>query len=842
MKKRYLFIAVFMLIFVCLTACGKTTEPTKTPEEVLPEKLDSSLYVKKVENLTNDFIMGVDASSVLSLEKAGVKYSDHEGKEKDVFQIFAENGVNYIRVRVWNDPYDAEGNGYGGGNCDINTALEIGKRATKYGMKLLVDFHYSDFWADPAKQMVPKAWANLTIDEKVKALHDYTFNSLKLLKDNGVDVGMVQVGNETNGKLCGEKIWMNIYKLMNAGAQATREVYENALVAVHFANPEKVTNYKDYASKLNYYNFDYDVFASSYYPYWHGTLDNLTSLLSEIATTYGKKVMVAENSYAYTTENTDFFGNTISDGGAITKSYPFTVQGQANQVRDVIDAVSKMTNGIGYFYWEAPWITVGGETFEENQQSWEKDGTGWASSYASDYDPDDAGMYYGGCAVENQALFDENGKALESLKIFNLVRYGNEVEVKPDAIEDTTIICDLNGTITLPEKVFAVMNDDSKKEIAVEWQNVDYDKMYNGGVQKYDIVGIADGMEAHCYVSMVEYNFLTNYSFEDVDATDAKKPIGWVYKDVLGNANELYDEDKVTDSLTGNKHMHFWSDKDKVELYIEQTVTDLSTGTYKFSMSIMGGDAADQENYIYVKINDEIVSTKAINFSTYGNWETQTITDINVTEGQSVTVGIYIKCSKSGNGAWGKIDDALLNSQAVENEPAETPEATPEVNPDTNTNLVQNPSFEEVDADYAPLNWTYTDVTGNITELWIKEKADDSKTGSKHMHFWTEQSKVEFYVEQTIEDLAAGTYDYSISIMGGSVSNQQNYIYVKINGETVKTESININGTWQVWESATISGFEVQKGDVVTIGIYVKADSNGAWGSIDDAVLVVSNN
>ena len=85
-----------------------------------------------------------------------MKYYDHDGKERDLFAILAENGVNYIRVRVWNDPFDKDGNGYGGGNCDISTAVEIGKRATKQGMKLLVDFHYSDFWADPAKQMLPK--------------------------------------------------------------------------------------------------------------------------------------------------------------------------------------------------------------------------------------------------------------------------------------------------------------------------------------------------------------------------------------------------------------------------------------------------------------------------------------------------------------------------------------------------------------------------------------------------------------------------------------------------------------------------------------------------------------
>ena len=161
-----------------------------------------SLYVRKVENLPEDFIMGMDASCVPALEAGGVKYYDHDGTKKDVYEILSQNGINYIRVRIWNDPFDGSGNGYGGGNCDIENAIVIGKRATQHNMKLLVNFHYSDFWADPAKQMVPKAWKKLSIDEKSEALYQYTKESLQKLVDAGVDIGMVQIGNETNGAMC----------------------------------------------------------------------------------------------------------------------------------------------------------------------------------------------------------------------------------------------------------------------------------------------------------------------------------------------------------------------------------------------------------------------------------------------------------------------------------------------------------------------------------------------------------------------------------------------------------------------------------------------------------------
>ena len=431
MKKRIVPLVLPVLAACVLISC----QPAKTKTDWRPNpnfpRVDSeSLYVRKVENLPNDFILGMDASCVPALEAGGVRYHDHDGVEKDVYEILSENGINYIRVRVWNDPFDAAGNGYGGGNCDIDNAIAVGKRATAAGMKLLVNFHYSDFWADPGKQMVPKAWMEMDIEAKSDALYRYTKECLTKLVKAGVDVGMVQIGNETNGAMCGESKWENITMLMSSGAGAVREVCPGALVAVHFTNPEKKTNFAHYGQMLDQYGVDYDVFASSYYPYWHGTMDNLANMLSDIAVTYNKKVMVAETSYAYTTSDTDFYGNTIGQGSAVD-GYPITVQGQADLVRDVIDTVvNKTHNGIGVFYWEGTWIAAGGKSYEANRTLWEKYGSGWASSHAAEYDPTDAGKWCGGCAVDNQAFFDQRGQALESLKVFALVREGNDLADK----------------------------------------------------------------------------------------------------------------------------------------------------------------------------------------------------------------------------------------------------------------------------------------------------------------------------------------------------------------------------------------------------------------------------
>ena len=644
-------ICMTLLSALLLTACAPGQSGRKEINVT-----SESLYVQKVENMPEDFILGMDASCVPALEASGVKYYDFDGTEKDVYEILSANGVNYIRVRVWNDPFDSKGNGYGGGNCDLENAIAIGKRATAVGMKLLVNFHYSDFWADPGKQMVPKAWKGMSIDEKTEALYAYTADCLKQLKKAGVDVGMVQIGNETNGAMCGESSsavggWKRIMQLMSAGSKAVREVFPNALVAVHFANPENAESYASYGKNLDYYGVDYDVFASSYYPYWHGTLENLAQVLSSIATKYDKKVMVAE------TSDTDFNGNTIGEGANVVKNYPMTQQGQANLVRDVVDTVvNKMENGIGVFYWEGTWISVGGTSWEENSAKWEKYGSGWASSYAAEYDPKDAGQYYGGSAVDNQAFFDANGRALESLKVFGLLGKGNVVGNKADAIEDVNLIFDLNGEVVLPATVNAVMLDNSKQAIPVQWENVDIAAMKAGGVAKYTVKGTAGGMEAVCYISMVEYNYLTNWSFEEGET-------GWTATP-LKSFDQLYVEDKVTDSITGTKHFHFWgAGANCVEFKLEQQVEALKAGPYRYEISIMGGDGGATEIYAYVKVNGEIVATADTTITVYDEWHTAVIDSIQVSEGDVVVVGLYVKCA--GPNAWGKIDDAKLNSVTV---------------------------------------------------------------------------------------------------------------------------------------------------------------------------------
>lgn len=338
-------------------------------------------------------------------------------------------------------PYDKNGHGYGAGNNDLDKAIEIGKRASAHGMKLLVDFHYSDFWADPGRQVVPKAWANMNLTEKSTALYQYTKDSLQKLRAAGVSVGMVQIGNETTSSGLAGEAGEGRYALYAAGSKAVREVDPSVLVAIHLTNPDKTDTILNYAQELANHQIDYDVFATSYYSFWHGSLDNLTYVLKTVADNYGKKTLVAETSYAYTLEDGDGQQNVIRNKNQLTVGgYPASVQGQSHVLRDVIDATNKAgSSALGVFYWEPAWTPVSQKGKEANLPIWEQYGSGWAFSYAIGYDPNVNQTNYGGSEWDNQALFDFTGKALPSLATFKYVYTGLNTNLEYDKNEDTAV-------------------------------------------------------------------------------------------------------------------------------------------------------------------------------------------------------------------------------------------------------------------------------------------------------------------------------------------------------------------------------------------------------------------
>lgn len=620
---------------------------------------DAGIYVEPIPDLSDSFIRGMDVSSILAEEKSGVKYYNTDGIEQDVFTTMAEAGVNYARIRVWNDPYDENGNGYGGGNNDLATAIALGKRATENGMKVCIDFHYSDFWADPAKQMCPKAWVGMSLEEKSNALYEYTKDSLTQLLDNGVDVCMVQVGNETNNGMAGETKIPNIAQLMNAGSKAVREVSERynkeIKVALHYTNADDYDGIDSILYKLSSFQVDYDIFALSYYPYWHGTFENVQNVMTNIREKYGKETLIAETAYCYTTEDTDGSGNSVGKSDLLD-AYGATVQSQSTALRDVCATANK-AGALGVFYWEGAWITVG-DVNADNSPIWEEFGSGWASSYASDYDPNDAGQYYGGCSWDNQALFGADGKPLESLNTYKWLKYGTNAEPAIDMINALTVTCNIDSAVELPDTVDVVYNNRAlNTSLPVEWYeeqvlNIDTSK---AGI--YEIYGrILDDnattdnpTEVCCTVNVEMLNYVSNPSFEDSDTSM------WnvTYE---GNKNPTDFQQKEGDAHTGEYSFHFWSESD-MDFSIEQEFTDLEPGTYELKAYFQGGDIdASAEMELYAKIGNA-VSSDSFTAQGYANWQEPTISTITVTDG-TLTIGVHIKCSAKG---WGTIDDFTLN-------------------------------------------------------------------------------------------------------------------------------------------------------------------------------------
>lgn len=650
----------------------------------------AGINVSKIADTDGDFIKGVDISSYISEIQSGVKFHDWNGNELDdngFFKLLRDSGVNYVRIRVWNNPYDTNGNGYGGGDNDLKKAITLGKLATDNGMKVLIDFHYSDFWADPSKQKAPKAWAGYTADQTADAVYDYTKSSLQTLLDAGVNVCMVQVGNETTSGVAGVTGTSDMAKVFTKGVSAVHEIASankiTILAALHFTNPDQ-SKYESYAEAFK--STGYDVFATSYYPFWHGTTSNLNSILSDIAKKYGKKVMVAETSYCTTWNDGDgHTDNSAPKSSGQALNYNISVQGQADEVADVIKNVASITpastgtvsgEGIGVFYWEPAWIPVqyaydadgniDSSILASNKAAWEKYGSGWASSYASEYDPDDAGKWYGGSAVDNQSFFDFNGNPLPSLNVWKYVTSGSTADkaVESVSISDNSSLTDASlskgvykdklGTAIDFSSIVADVkyNDGTSAGMSIKWDKDELAAVDTEKTGSCKVTGkvTVDGTVYKLILTVTVYstaNSLTNGSFEDGSTN-------WTIsfnKTPSGTGAAV----KAADPRTGANALWFW-DSNNIDFDVYQTVSGLSAGTYRLSAYIEGGSAVNDNIYLYAIVNG-VKYKKDTSLAGYLNWNSPSITDLHVPEGAEVTIGMHVEGDAL---MWGGIDDFTL--------------------------------------------------------------------------------------------------------------------------------------------------------------------------------------
>lgn len=364
--------------------------------------------------------LGIDVSTYFDELEHGAVYLDGEAPMEPL-DAFRQNGVDYMRIRLWNHPYSEEGSPYLGGTCDLDNFLKLAHLALDKGYKLLLDLHYSDFWADPAKQCIPKAWASLPLDALAEQVYSFTRDTLEMIRAEGLDLPLIQVGNEiTNGILwpvgkldettSPRGNYPALATLLRAGIRACREVYPQAGIVLHLERSYDQAVYTEFFTKMEELEVDYDIIGASYYPYWHGTFEQFFANMDQCGQMFGKPRMVMEMGYGFTME--DYikssngglvFGRDTAQNFVCELPYPLTPQGQADFVARFLTLCKE--HGIdGVFYWEPLWIPG--------------DGICWASTEGQAYIGEEGKPTRNEWA--NQCLFDYQGCKLPAFDQFRL--------------------------------------------------------------------------------------------------------------------------------------------------------------------------------------------------------------------------------------------------------------------------------------------------------------------------------------------------------------------------------------------------------------------------------------
>jgi len=362
--------------------------------------------------------IGMDVSTLEETERLGGKFYEN-GKEAPLYDIFKKHGVTGIRLRLWNSPFSEKNEDYGAGVCDIETVLRAARRAVENGMNWMLDFHYSDFWADPARQFIPKAWQDFTPEKLEKAVYDYTKEILNRCKKEALYPSYVQIGNEiTNGmlwpigKVDYDKVtgnpasYDNMIKFLKAGVAAARES-GNVKIILHLEKSCDNVRYRQWFDAVTAAGIDYDIIGVSYYPHWHGKINDLKNNLDDISTRYNKDILIVETAYPFTNDHyagiqgISFVVNEnikLPDGSL--PPYSHTIEGQSDFLRDLVKTVKSVKRCKGLYYWEPGWLPVEGST--------------WSTEPARKYIGEEHKT--GGNEWANQCLFDFKGNLLPAIK------------------------------------------------------------------------------------------------------------------------------------------------------------------------------------------------------------------------------------------------------------------------------------------------------------------------------------------------------------------------------------------------------------------------------------------
>jgi arabinogalactan endo-1,4-beta-galactosidase len=322
-------------------------------------------------------MLGADVSSLQRALDLGAPYYDAAGTRRDPLDILKGLGVNYVRLRVWNNPASGYNN--------ASRVQSFARTVKAKGLKLLVDLHYSDSWADPGKQAKPAAWASHGIAALQKDVYDYTAAVCNGLKAQGTTPDSIQIGNEINlgmlwndGKIINND-FTNLSLLLKSGYNAVKACNAGTQVVIHTANADSDAHARWFYDGIRAKGVTWDITGLSYYCPWHGTIANMASVVSDVRGRYGKPVVIAETAYPFTTANADGASNAMT---STCSGYPATWQGQAANFTAVQDA-ARSAGAIGVFYWEPTWYAVRGNGWDPANIA--NSGDGWDNAAIFDW-------------------------------------------------------------------------------------------------------------------------------------------------------------------------------------------------------------------------------------------------------------------------------------------------------------------------------------------------------------------------------------------------------------------------------------------------------------------------
>lgn len=557
---------------------------------------------------SEEFIKGMDISTLPEIEEKGGKYFDFDGKEYDALDIIKRYGVNYIRLRIWNEPQNIPESG---GYCDLQHTIKFAKRIKEKGFKFFLDFHYSDWWADPGKQNKPKAWEALNFNELVEAVYDYTKEVLEELDKAHAYPNMIQIGNEIrsgmlfpDGKV---QNWPKLAKLINAGISAVRDTQRDrdTAVVIHLDQGGKYHYFKEFFDNALYYGVtDFDVIGLSYYPFWHGTFNDFKETMNKLVEHYKKPLVVAEIAHAYRLhkDKEGLFGKAQEDISGFTAT-------EANQ-RFVVELIMNITAnvknnmGLGTFYWEPLMIPV------------------------SEQDPNEG--------WHNLAIFDSNGHALEALKAYKFDPTKADNSFVAKIYNPLPINVLINETPNLPQTVRVLLFDGSTEDRRVFW-----DKRVSKYIKRegrYLIKGKVEGTDKETEINLFvsnRYLEITNHVYNPNFDEGLK---GW--KVNVSNEDIVYCIGTESRFPMPDSHYFIYEGSANFHLDISQTIYKLDPGIYALSVLLRGDNTTGVKVYLYAETGDGARSSKDI-FPSDAHWTEHKLEDINVT-GEQIKIGIEI--------------------------------------------------------------------------------------------------------------------------------------------------------------------------------------------------------